>query len=100
MSRAVAPRALMALLFGAVCGLSQADTPPPESPSLTGSVEAVLELPLADGSVVRVPSDSVAKRAEVQALSDRGAATRRTVPRPRAPMFDAHQPGAIASVRG
>jgi hypothetical protein len=100
MSRAITPRAWVALLVGAACGLSQADTPAPESASLSGNADTVLELALADGSVVRVPSDSVDKRAEVQALSDRGAAARRAVPRPRAPVFDAHQPGAIASVRG
>jgi len=100
MTRTAIPRALAVLLLATGCSLVQADVHFSEAAGRPDGAEPVLELQLADGSVVRVPSDAIDKRADGQGQAERGSATRRTVPRPRVHVFDALRPGAVASVRG
>ena len=103
MTGAASPCALALLALWTSVAFAQGE-PAADIGSVRASGDLYLQLRLADGTTVKVPSDTVEQRlpsadgtaAEGQPFE--GA--RRTVPRPRARLFDLDAPGAIASVRG
>ena len=100
-----APSRAFALMLVLWAGVATAHVAAADDGNESCAVHApCLTLQLADGSEVRVPSDSVDKRPQ-SADSSAGDSrlvdgARRMMPRPRARIFDLQSPGAIASVRG